>query len=354
MKQRIGRRSFRMYYKMAVLTAVSVIVAAVGTGCGKRVMDRKEALEYALADAGLAAGEITVTRQELEKEDGDACYEIAFTSGEYAYYYEIDASSGAVTGVSINALSGGGQPGQTGGVGEQTGAEQEQAGDGENPSESIDMQNEGQSGQSGQSGNAGSGQVPDSSPSGQEGGAGDQSASGSSQPGQVGGAGEQPGSQNASGNSQSGQVDTMDSAKAIALADAGLTEEEVTFTKEKLDWDDGVAVYDIDFHTSDMEYEYEINAATGVIMDRSQEVFRNPGNQTGNADSLIGEDRAKEIAVDHAGFSVTEVFFTKIKLEEEHGRMEYEIEFYKDRIEYEFTIDASDGTILEYESEYDD
>ena len=304
---------------------MSVIAAAVGTGCGKRVMDRKEALEYALADAGLAAGEITVTRQELEKEDGDACYEIAFTSGEYAYYYEIDASSGAVTGVSINALSGGGQPGQTGGVGEQTGAEQEQAGDSENPSESIDIQNEGQAGQAG---NAGSGQV--------------------------GGAGEQPGSQNASGNSQSGQVDTMDSAKAIALADAGLTEEEVTFTKEKLDWDDGVAVYDIDFHTSDMEYEYEINAATGVIMDRSQEVFRNPGNQTGNADSLIGEDRAKEIAVDHAGFSVTEVFFTKIKLEEEHGRMEYEIEFYKDRIEYEFTIDASDGTILEYESEYDD
>lgn len=325
MKQRIGRRSFRMYYKITVLTAVSVIAAAVGTGCGKRVMDRKEALEYALADAGLAAGEITVTRQELEKEDGDACYEIAFTSGEYAYYYEIDASSGAVTGVSINALSGGGQPGQTGGVGEQTGAEQEQAGDSENPSESIDIQNEGQAGQAG---NAGSGQV--------------------------GGAGEQPGSQNASGNSQSGQVDTMDSAKAIALADAGLTEEEVTFTKEKLDWDDGVAVYDIDFHTSDMEYEYEINAATGVIMDRSQEVFRNPGNQTGNADSLIGEDRAKEIAVDHAGFSVTEVFFTKIKLEEEHGRMEYEIEFYKDRIEYEFTIDASDGTILEYESEYDD
>lgn len=351
MKQRIGRRSFRMYYKMAVLTAVSVIAAAVGTGCGKRVLDRKEALEYALADAGLAAGEITVTRQELEKEDGDACYEIAFTSGEYAYYYEIDASSGAVTGVSINALSGGGQPGQTGGVGEQNSAEQEQAGDGESQSESVDTPNEGQSGQAG---NAGSEQVPDSSPSGQEGGAGDQSASGSRQPGQVGGAGEQPGSQNASGNSQSGQVDTMDSAKAIALADAGLTEEEVTFTKEKLDWDDGVAVYDIDFHTSDMEYEYEINAATGVIMDRSQEVFRNPGNQTGNADSLIGEDRAKEIAVDHAGFSVTEVFFTKIKLEEEHGRMEYEIEFYKDRIEYEFTIDASDGTILEYESEYDD
>ena len=151
---------------------------------------------------------------------------------------------------------------------------------------------------------------------------------------------------------QTGQVDTMDSAKVIALTDAGLTEEEVTFTKEKLDWDDGVAVYDIDFYTADREYEYEINAATGVIMDRSVELFRHPGG-AGTA-SLIGEEKAKETAAAHAGFSVDEVFFTKIKLEEEDGRLEYEIEFYKDRIEYEFTIDAAAGTVLEYESEYDD
>ena len=144
----------------------------------------------------------------------------------------------------------------------------------------------------------------------------------------------------------------MDSAKVIALTDAGLTEEEVTFTKEKLDWDDGVAVYDIDFYTADREYEYEINAATGVIMDRSVELFRHPGG-AGTA-SLIGEEKAKETAAAHAGFSVDEVFFTKIKLEEEDGRLEYEIEFYKDRIEYEFTIDAAAGTVLEYESEYDD
>ena len=39
---------------------------------------------------------------------------------------------------------------------------------------------------------------------------------------------------------------------------------------------------------------------------------------------------------------------------DEFDALEYEIEFYKDRIEYEFTIDAAAGTVLEYESEYDD
>ena len=101
------------------------------------------------------------------------------------------------------------------------------------------------------------------------------------------------------------------------------------------------------------EYEYEINAATGVIMERNEETFRNPGNYSGGTDSLIGEDNAKETAAAHAGFSTEEVFFTKVKLEEEDGRMEYEIEFYKDRVEYEVTIDAVSGTVLEYENEYD-
>ena len=297
--------------KMALL-AITAGVVAFGAGCGNSAMDRKEALEFALADAELTAGDITVTGQEMEQKDGKTYYKIAFTSGEYAYYYEIDAFSGAVTGVSINAVSAGGSQ----------------------PEQSENAQGDGNGTQ----------------PGGEQ-GQGDGSGN---QPG-----GEQPrgdgnGNQPAWGEGQPGQVGTMDSAKAIALADAGLTEAEVTFTKEKLDWDNGLAVYDIEFYTADREYEYEINAATGAIMERNEEAFQNPGNYSGGTDSLIGEDKAKETAAAHAGFSTAEVFFTKVKLEEEYGRMEYEIEFYKDRVEYEVTIDAVSGTVLEYESEYDD
>ena len=340
---------FRKESAAAVFTAVIVSAA----GCGNSVMDRNGALDLALADAGLAAEEITLTRQELERESGKPYYEIAFTSGGYDYQYEIDASSGAVTGVSINALPAGGQAGAQQGQD----VDRTDSGQGQGSGETGVQPGQGGSGTGVQ---PGSGQDQGSGETGGQPGQGSGETGGASggQPGQgSSGPGVQPDRGQGQdgirpGNQASFHVDTMDSAKSIALADAGMEESDVIFTKEKLDWDDGVAVYDIDFLTADMEYEYEIDAATGVIMDKSAEVFRNPG--TAGADALIGEDKAKEIAVTHAGFTTGEVFFTKIKLEKEHGYTEYEIEFYKDRVEYEYTIDASNGAVLEYESEYDD
>lgn len=73
-----------------------------------------------------------------------------------------------------------------------------------------------------------------------------------------------------------------------------------------------------------------------------------------NRNSYIGVDKAKSIAVSHAGFSLSEVTFSKAKFEDDDGYMVYEVEFYRDGREYEYTIDASEGTILEYESEQDD
>lgn len=72
------------------------------------------------------------------------------------------------------------------------------------------------------------------------------------------------------------------------------------------------------------------------------------------ADADIDMDEVKNIAASHAGFSVSEVVFSKVKLEKEHRRMVYEIEFYKDSMEYEYEIDAKTGDIIEYNSEWDD
>ena len=63
----------------------------------------------------------------------------------------------------------------------------------------------------------------------------------------------------------------VDKAKSIALKDAGLSSSSVTFTKAKLDREDGVRVYEIEFFTSDKEYEYEITASSGKIRDKDVE-----------------------------------------------------------------------------------
>ncbi|MBQ4650495.1 MAG: PepSY domain-containing protein, partial [Firmicutes bacterium] len=60
----------------------------------------------------------------------------------------------------------------------------------------------------------------------------------------------------------------VDKAKAAALKDAGLSSSEVTFTKAKLDKDDGIAVYEIEFFSGNTEYDYEISATSGKIRDK--------------------------------------------------------------------------------------
>ena len=59
----------------------------------------------------------------------------------------------------------------------------------------------------------------------------------------------------------------------------------MTFTKAKLDREDGVRVYEIEFFTQDKEYEYEISATDGTI--RSKDIER---NDDFDDDDDFGED----------------------------------------------------------------
>jgi len=63
----------------------------------------------------------------------------------------------------------------------------------------------------------------------------------------------------------------VDKAKSIALSDAGIKSSAATFTKAKLDKDDGVATYEIEFFSGNTEYEYEISATSGKILDRDSD-----------------------------------------------------------------------------------
>ncbi len=64
---------------------------------------------------------------------------------------------------------------------------------------------------------------------------------------------------------------TLEKAREIAVKDAGIKNAEVSFTKAKLDTDDGVKVYEIEFTYNGNEYEYDINAKTGAIIEKNKE-----------------------------------------------------------------------------------
>ena len=65
----------------------------------------------------------------------------------------------------------------------------------------------------------------------------------------------------------------MESAKSTALKDAGLEASQEQFTKEKLDTDDGVEKYEIEFNYNGYEYEYDIDAKTGTILEKGKELI---------------------------------------------------------------------------------
>ncbi|MEE1013186.1 MAG: stalk domain-containing protein [Clostridia bacterium] len=68
---------------------------------------------------------------------------------------------------------------------------------------------------------------------------------------------------------------------------------------------------------------------------------------------FISEERAKAIALEKAGLGAEGVIFQKVKLERDNGEWYYEVEFKKDRIEYDADIAAIDGQIRAWEIDRD-
>ena len=167
----------------------------------------------------------------------------------------------------------------------------------------------------------------------------------------------------------------LDKAKAAALTHAGVAEKDVTFTKSKKDSEDGRLVYEFEFVKGSTEYDYEVDAATGSIIAFSKETMNSAENvsetplasgqtssgQTSSGHSsagasqpssnYIGVDKAKSIALNHAGVKASAATFTKAKLDKDDGHYDYEIEFYAGGVEYEYEIDATTGKIRDYDSE---
>ncbi len=194
------------------------------------------------------------------------------------------------------------------------------------------------------------------------------------------------------GNKQIG----IEAAKQIALADAKVALKDVTFIKTELDNEDGRAVYEIEFYSGNVEYDYDIDALSGEIISNDFDIedYSIPAQSTAApqqtaaapapiqpqtaaptqapiqpqtaapteastqpptepaAPSTISAERAKQIALSHAG--VGGANFTKVELDTDDGVAVYEIEFKVGNVEYEYDINAISGEIISSKSEVDD
>ncbi|MBE6931805.1 MAG: hypothetical protein E7464_00275 [Ruminococcaceae bacterium] len=144
---------------------------------------------------------------------------------------------------------------------------------------------------------------------------------------------------------------TEEEAKDIAISHAGLTQDQVTFVKSHLDPEDGRKVYDVEFYTQDFkEYDYEINAETGEIVefDSDAEFYAPPADS--GAVGGITEDSAKALALERVpGATLSDI--REFKADHDDGRLEYEGTIVFDKTEYEFEIDAATGEFLSWEAE---
>ncbi len=146
-----------------------------------------------------------------------------------------------------------------------------------------------------------------------------------------------------------------DKALNIALAKAGLKKSQISGCEVEFECDDGNITYDIEFYCGSAEYEFEIDATTGNIIEYETDGDGYEGshhkNSADNSGSkYIGRSRAKEIALAKAGLTASQIHDYEIELDDG----EYEIDFKYQNMEYEVDIDAKSGKILKFDKEYDD
>lgn len=290
-----------------ILTGTALMLAAALTGCGSNAptgsqpqssqqasyISMDAAQSAALDAASIAAADANFSATTLDDVAGITCYKVEFSAGGYDYAYSINAESGEVLEASYH----------------------EQAVAAALPDGSTDTTTT---------------QPSTTKPN-------------------VGAVTTSP-AQSTTPSTGSAPVSGMvDEGKAleIALNHAGVKAADATVTKSRLDYEDGRQVYEIEWYANGTKYDYEIAVATGEIINSGYEAKTVVG--TGNS-ATTSEATAKQTALARVS-GATEKDIYEWKLDYDDGRPEYEGKIIYGGTEYEFTIDATTGTITEWDTE---
>jgi uncharacterized membrane protein YkoI len=143
-------------------------------------------------------------------------------------------------------------------------------------------------------------------------------------------------------------------ARSIAFQHAGLSEKEISSVSVKQYEKRGMRLFDITFSGGGVKYNYEIDAASGEIVEYERgNVDKAAQGLNDGGQGYIGFEKAKSIALAHASVSESEIRKYEAEIDHHGGRAVYEIEFDHARMEYKYELDAETGEIIRWKSEYD-
>ena len=156
-----------------------------------------------------------------------------------------------------------------------------------------------------------------------------------------------------------------DRAKEVAFERAGVSASKAANVSVEMDYEDGVMVYQVEFKYGGYEYDCDVNATTGAVVkyeketddDSQKKSTQNDTTSTQSNESTSGgisKDKAKEIALSHAGVSANKISDYSIEVDTENGIKIYEIDFKAGGYEYEYDINATTGSVMRCDKEADD
>lgn len=176
---------------------------------------------------------------------------------------------------------------------------------------------------------------------------------------------EQNGTNTGSSSANTSSFIGESAAKAAALSHAGVSESSTKYCNAWLEYDDGRAeCYEVEFMAGNTRYEYKIALTSATVLESERESYGGSGQSTsqsgsqtsagsGTSSTDIGAEKAKSIALNHAGVSASQTSEMKVEQDWDDGVLEYEVEFKAGGVEYEYTIHGGTGQILKYESDRD-
>ena len=298
-----------MMKRKLILTGAALSLAVAMTGCsGNAVINQQPssqaqeqaqlismeaAQEAALKAANIAAENAAISATTLNEVAGTSCYKVEFTSGDYAYAYTVNAETGAIMEMSSREKN------------------------------AVDTQ----------------AQTEATAPA----------AASDTTPAQNSATTQSQSPATASSQTVTGTVNE-ETAQKIALEHAGVKATDATITKSRLDYEDRRQVYEIEWYAGGKKYDYEIAVDTGEVLSSGYDEKTAGWSGSNSNNVTASEADAKQTALGRVS-GATEKDIYEWQFDYDDGRPEYEGKIIYGGTEYDFTIDASNGSVVEWEAE---